>query len=76
MIVTFISQCEKKALSRTRRVLDAYANRIGDNVWQTIITEEGLLMVKKLLRGTASKKIQRLAVTGYALVQEVTSYGS
>lgn len=55
MIVTFISQCEKKALSRTRRVLDAYANRIGDNVWQTIITEEGLLMVKKLLRRTASK---------------------
>ncbi|OYQ75536.1 type I-F CRISPR-associated helicase Cas3f [Wohlfahrtiimonas sp. G9077] len=55
MIVTFISQCEKKALSRTRRVLDAYANRIGDNVWQTIITQEGLLMVKKLLRKTASK---------------------
>ncbi|MDC7252397.1 type I-F CRISPR-associated helicase Cas3f [Wohlfahrtiimonas chitiniclastica] len=55
MIVTFISQCEKKALSRTRRVLDAYANRIGDNVWQTIITDDGLLMVKKLLRKTASK---------------------
>lgn len=55
MMVTFISQCEKKALNRTRRVLDAYANRIGDNVWQTIITEEGLLMVKKLLRRTASK---------------------
>lgn len=55
MIVTFVSQCEKKALARTRRVLDAYANRIGDNVWQTIITEEGLLMVKKLLRRTATK---------------------
>lgn len=55
MMVTFVSQCEKKALARTRRVLDAYANRIGDNVWQTIITEEGLLMVKKLLRKTATK---------------------
>lgn len=54
-MVTFISQCEKKALNRTRRVLDAYANRIGDNAWQTIITDEGLLMVKKLLRRTASK---------------------
>lgn len=55
MIVTFVSQCEKNSLKRTRQVLDAYANRIGDNVWQTIITEEGLLMVKKLLRRTASK---------------------
>lgn len=55
MIVTFISQCEKKALARTRRVLDAFANRIGDNTWQTVITEEGLLAVKKLLRQTATK---------------------
>lgn len=55
MIVTFISQCEKKALARTRRVLDAFANRIGDNTWQTIITEEGLIAVKKLLRKTVTK---------------------
>lgn len=55
MMVTFVSQCEKKALNKTRRVLDAFANRIGDNTWQTIITEEGLLAVKKLLRKTASK---------------------
>ncbi|MFT6990964.1 MAG: CRISPR-associated endonuclease/helicase Cas3 [Paraglaciecola sp.] len=55
MMVTFVSQCEKKALNKTRRVLDAFANRIGDNTWQTIITNEGLLGVKKLLRRTASK---------------------
>ncbi|MBN0987631.1 type I-F CRISPR-associated helicase Cas3f [Amphritea pacifica] len=55
MMVTFVSQCEKKALARTRRVLDAFADRIGDNTWQTIITQEGLLAVKKLLRKTASK---------------------
>lgn len=55
MMVTFVSQCEKKALNRTRRVLDAFANRIGDNTWQTVITEEGLQAVKKLLRKTASK---------------------
>ncbi|MBL4708351.1 MAG: type I-F CRISPR-associated helicase Cas3, partial [Flavobacteriales bacterium] len=55
MMVTFISQCEKKALNKTRRVLDAFANRIGDNAWQTVITNEGLLSVKKLLRKTASK---------------------
>ena len=55
MMVTFVSQCEKKALKRTRRVLDAFANRIGDNTWQTVITQEGLNAVKKLLRRTASK---------------------
>jgi CRISPR-associated endonuclease/helicase Cas3 len=55
MIVTLISQCEKKALARTRRILDAFANRIGDNTWQSVITEEGLLAVKKLLRQSASK---------------------
>lgn len=55
MMVTFISQCEKKALNRTRRVLDAFANRIGDNTWQTVITEEGLIAVKTLLRKTATK---------------------
>lgn len=55
MMVTFVSQCEKKALARTRRVLDAFADRIGDNTWQTVITNEGLQAVKKLLRKTATK---------------------
>ncbi|MCD4672705.1 MAG: type I-F CRISPR-associated helicase Cas3f, partial [Anaerolineaceae bacterium] len=55
MIVTFVSQCEKKALKKSRRVLDAFANRIGDRTWQTVITNEGLNAVKKLLRKTASK---------------------
>jgi len=55
MIVTFISQCEKNAIKKTRRVLDSFANRIGDNTWQTIMTMEGLKAVKKLLRQTASK---------------------
>jgi len=55
MMVTFVSQCEKNALKKTRRVLDAFADRIGDNTWQTLITEDGLLTVKKMLRKTASK---------------------
>ncbi len=55
MMVLFVSQCQKKALNRTRRVLDAFANRIGDNTWQTVITEDGLIAVKTLLRKTASK---------------------
>lgn len=55
MMVIFVSQCEKNALKKTRRILDSFANRIGDNTWQTIITSEGLDAVKKLLRQTASK---------------------
>lgn len=55
MIVTFVSQCEKKSLKRTRRILDSFANRIGDNVWQTAITEDGLETVKQLLRKSATK---------------------
>ena len=55
MMVTFVSQCEKNALKKTRRVLDAFANRIGDNTWQTLITEDGLDTVKKMLRQTASR---------------------
>lgn len=55
MIVTFISQCEKKALDKTRMVLDSYATRIGDRTWQTVITEEGLNAVRRLLRKSATK---------------------
>ncbi|MDD2448476.1 MAG: type I-F CRISPR-associated helicase Cas3f [Sulfurimonas sp.] len=55
MMVIFVSQCEKNALKKTRRILDSFANRIGDNTWRTIITREGLGAVFKLLRKTASK---------------------
>ena len=54
-MVTFVSQCEKRAIKRTQRVLDAFADRIGDRTWQTVMTEEGLLAVRKLLRKTATK---------------------
>ncbi|WGO83051.1 type I-F CRISPR-associated helicase Cas3f [Arsenophonus apicola] len=55
MMVTFVSQCEKNALKRTRRILDAFANRIGDNTWQTLITKNGLKTVHKMLRQSASR---------------------
>ena len=55
MIVIFSSQCQKKAIPKTYRVLDSFANRIGTSTWKTVITQEGLLAVKKLLRKTASK---------------------
>ncbi|MBF0376129.1 MAG: type I-F CRISPR-associated helicase Cas3 [Desulfamplus sp.] len=55
MIVIFISECEQNALKKTRQVLDAFANRIGHRTWKTVITDEGLKAVKKLLSKTASR---------------------
>lgn len=55
MIVLFISQCEKKSIKRTNRILDSFANRIGDRTWKTVITQNGLDSVRKLLKKTASK---------------------
>ncbi len=55
MMVTFVSECEKKALPKTRRILDSFANRIGSRTWQSIVTEEGLAAIKKLLRQSATK---------------------
>lgn len=55
MMVYFISECEKSALPKTRRILDAFANRIGRRTWQTAITQAGLDTVQQLLKETASK---------------------
>lgn len=55
MMVIFTSCSEKKALSAVRRVLDLFAERIGDDTWRTSITAEGLKMVHMLLRRTATK---------------------
>ncbi len=55
MMVIFVSECEKGALKRTRRILDSFAERIGTNTWRTVITKEGLNAVHKLLRRTATK---------------------
>ncbi|QAR33497.1 type I-F CRISPR-associated helicase Cas3 [Geovibrio thiophilus] len=55
MNVIFVSQCHKNALKETRRVLDQFAERIGDRTWQTSITHAGLVTVRTLLRKTARK---------------------
>lgn len=57
MMVIFTSQSDKNALKTTRWILDAFANRIGNDTWQTIITEDGLQMVKRLLRRHATKSM-------------------
>ena len=57
MMVIFTSQSDKNALKTTRWILDAFANRIGSDTWQTVITEDGLQMVKRLLRRHATKSM-------------------
>ena len=55
MNVLFVSQCEKRALTKTRHILDQFAERRGERTWQTAITQDGLNTVRKLLRQTARK---------------------
>ncbi|HCT99059.1 MAG TPA: hypothetical protein DF614_03005 [Methylococcaceae bacterium] len=64
MIVNFVSECEKNALSKTARVLDGFANRIGEKTWQSVMTADGLQVVKQQLRRIATKNT---AVLCYAL---------
>jgi CRISPR-associated endonuclease/helicase Cas3 len=53
--VLIVSQCNKKALTETRRILDQFAERKGDRTWQTAITQQGLTTLRKMLRKTAKR---------------------
>ncbi len=55
MNILLVSQCNKRALTETRRILDQFAERKGDRTWQTAITQEGLNTLRKLLRKTARR---------------------
>ncbi|NMM37368.1 MAG: type I-F CRISPR-associated helicase Cas3 [Glaciimonas sp.] len=55
MNILLISQCDKRALAETRRILDQFGERRGDRTWQTPITQEGLTTLRQLLRKTARK---------------------
>ncbi|WP_127958199.1 type I-F CRISPR-associated helicase Cas3f [Serratia microhaemolytica] len=55
MNVLLVSQCSKRALQETRRVLDQFAERKGDRTWATVITLEGLETLRKLLRKNARR---------------------
>ena len=55
MMVIFTSRSTKKSLYPVRRVMDSFADRIGNDTWKTIITMEGLQTVQMLLRRIATK---------------------
>lgn len=55
MNVLIVAQCNKRALVETRRIVDQFAERKGERTWQTAITWEGLLTLRKMLRKTARR---------------------
>lgn len=55
MNILLISQCDKRALTETRRILDQFGERRGERTWQTPITRDGLDTLRQLLRKTARK---------------------
>lgn len=55
MNILLISECSKRALTETRRILDQFAERRGERTWQTPITQQGLATLHRLLRKTARR---------------------
>ncbi|WP_196801944.1 type I-F CRISPR-associated helicase Cas3f [Thioalkalivibrio sp. ALE19] len=55
MQIAVVSLCEKRAIQRTRRVMDRYAVRSGNNTWMTMISAEGAREIRKALRKTATR---------------------
>ncbi|WP_150148184.1 type I-F CRISPR-associated helicase Cas3f [Candidatus Enterovibrio escicola] len=55
MNILIISECSKQALPETRRVLDQFAERKGQQTWQIPITYQGLKTLRILLKKTARR---------------------
>ena len=55
MNILLISQCNKRALVETRRVLDQFAERKGERTWQTAITLQGLQTLRKMVKKSARR---------------------
>ncbi len=65
MHIIFISACEKKAIKRTRAILDSYAIRTGQNTWQAPMTMEGLAEVRQALRKVSTRQTAVIAYRNY-----------
>lgn len=55
MLVLLISECAGKAWHRTRRIADAYLERIGERTWRGRLTQEGLRRLREDLAKAASR---------------------
>lgn len=56
MHVIFISACQKRAIRRSRAILDSYALRAGDRCWMSPMTVEGLEEVRAALARSATRQ--------------------
>ena len=62
-----ISACEKRALKKTRAVLDSYAIRTGQSSWQAPMTMEGLKEIRSALKKTATRQTAVAAYVNYGM---------
>jgi CRISPR-associated endonuclease/helicase Cas3 len=56
MHIVIISACEKRAIKKTRAVLDSYAIRTGDMSWASPITTEGMREMRSALKRCATRQ--------------------
>ncbi|MDH2484377.1 type I-F CRISPR-associated helicase Cas3f [Acinetobacter baumannii] len=56
MHVFLISACEKRALKKTRAILDSYAIRTGHSSWQAPMTMDGLKEIRSALKKVATRQ--------------------
>lgn len=56
MHIVIISACEKRAIKKTRAVLDSYAVRTGEQSWATPITIEGMREMRAALKRCATRQ--------------------
>lgn len=67
MHTIFISACEKRALKKTRAVLDSYAIRTGQSSWQAPMTMDGLKEIRTALKKTATRQTAVAAYVNYGM---------
>ncbi|SPL69073.1 type I-F CRISPR-associated helicase Cas3f [Acinetobacter stercoris] len=67
MHVIFISACEKRAIKKTRAILDSYAIRTGQSSWQAPMTMEGLKEIRTALKRTATRQTAVAAYVNYGM---------
>ncbi|MBF7689125.1 type I-F CRISPR-associated helicase Cas3f [Acinetobacter rathckeae] len=65
MHILIQSACEKRALKKTRAVLDSYAIRTGQSTWQAPMTMEGLKEIRTALKRTATRQTAVVAYINY-----------
>jgi CRISPR-associated endonuclease/helicase Cas3 len=67
MHVIFISACEKRALKKTRAILDSYAIRTGHTSWQAPMTEAALKEIHNALRKVATRQTAVAAYRNFGM---------